>query len=221
MYIKEDLLRGVFARDMSNVKYDTEEDTFTFTFQELGILRLPTGKIVANDPMMNYQTDAFCTSVEPGSYPVEICVAANEVDDKRVAAAMIRFSDNAPERFEMALVEIDKGRDLSDLGDDDFLGYGVDAGTGGFYDASAAQQLDKQLEHEIEDKIPKSEMTIDKMLASTYVPTYSTANFDIPGTEVNVIAFSSGWGDGCYPCYWGYAKGEDKPCCLITDFLVL
>ena len=34
-------------------------------------------------------------------------------------------------------------------------------------------------------------------------------NWTIPGTDCNLPVFSSGWGDGYYPVYFGYgAKGE-------------
>ncbi len=36
-------------------------------------------------------------------------------------------------------------------------------------------------------------------------------------TGANIIAFSSGWGDGCYASYWGY-DADGKIACLITDF---
>ena len=33
-------------------------------------------------------------------------------------------------------------------------------------------------------------------------------------------AFSSGYGDGAYPSYFGFDE-DGKPCVLVTDFLVL
>jgi hypothetical protein len=39
-------------------------------------------------------------------------------------------------------------------------------------------------------------------------------------TGTNMIAFSSGWGDGCYASYRGY-DADDKIACLVTDFDVL
>jgi hypothetical protein len=35
-----------------------------------------------------------------------------------------------------------------------------------------------------------------------------------------VIAFSSGWGDGSYPSFWGY-DADSQPVALVTDFGVL
>ena len=37
----------------------------------------------------------------------------------------------------------------------------------------------------------------------------NTEFFIIPDTDLNIPVFASGWGDGDYPCYFGYdEKGE-------------
>ena len=36
-------------------------------------------------------------------------------------------------------------------------------------------------------------------------------------TEANLIAFSSGWGDGGYASFWGYDE-KDNITSLVTDF---
>lgn len=44
--------------------------------------------------------------------------------------------------------------------------------------------------------------------------------FDIPldeDTGANMFLFASGWGDGTYSSYWGYAA-DDSLVCLLTDF---
>lgn len=35
-----------------------------------------------------------------------------------------------------------------------------------------------------------------------------------------MLLFASGWGDGTYSSYWGYAA-DDSPVCLLTDFGVV
>jgi uncharacterized protein DUF4241 len=39
-------------------------------------------------------------------------------------------------------------------------------------------------------------------------------------TGANILLFTSGWGDGAYPSYWGYAA-DDALVCLLTDFGVV
>ncbi|GHO43679.1 hypothetical protein KSX_18420 [Ktedonospora formicarum] len=45
------------------------------------------------------------------------------------------------------------------------------------------------------------------------------ANLD-EQTGANIIAFYSGWGDGCYGSYFGYDE-QEQPICLLTNFDVL
>ncbi|MCR6640354.1 MAG: DUF4241 domain-containing protein [Sporocytophaga sp.] len=45
-------------------------------------------------------------------------------------------------------------------------------------------------------------------------------NFKLPGSELNITMFQSGYGDGVYPAYWGIDK-EGQVTSLVIDFLVL
>jgi hypothetical protein len=44
-------------------------------------------------------------------------------------------------------------------------------------------------------------------------------HFPIPGEITNIAIFSSGWGDGYYPAFWGLDK-FGKPLVLVIDFFV-
>ncbi len=116
-------------------------------------------------------------------------------------------------RFEMALLA---GQDTAELSEDGFYGYGVDSGTGGFMDEQTFLRLTEGLE-EWEGGIFSA---LDDALEKSYVDTYSAANVRLPDSEYNVAAFSSGWGDGGYPSYWGF-DAEGQLCCLMTDFCIL
>ena len=59
-----------------------------------------------------------------------------------------------------------------------------------------------------------------KALDATYSHTRSWAQLDLdPPNEVNVVAFSSGIGDGLYPTYFGFK--EETPVCVMTEFILL
>ena len=77
----------------------------------MGKIKLPTGKIVANDPLIAEATDPFTICVTPGEYPVMLYVNHSD-GDQRVAFAEIRFQEDMPVRFAPALVE---GQDLEEL----------------------------------------------------------------------------------------------------------
>jgi hypothetical protein len=52
----------------------------------------------------------------------------------------------------------------------------------------------------------------------TYRHTWSWFDFaPFEGKPENIICFSSGFGDGCYPSFFGW-DAEGKVCALITDF---
>ncbi|MBL7241699.1 DUF4241 domain-containing protein [Bacillus altitudinis] len=38
--------------------------------------------------------------------------------------------------------------------------------------------------------------------------------------KVDIAIFTTGFGDGMYPSFWGL-DGNGKPTCLVTDFLIM
>jgi len=181
--------------------------------QALGILNLPTGKIVANDPLTFFEYEPFATTVPIGKYPVFVHVSCPySSNDKRVAFAEIRFTENPPVRFELALLnELEKASSLDTDND-----YGVDSATGCFMDYETCMILkDKVDQHTGNDMIAES-AELENALEETST-IFSTANKFLSNTENNIVAFSSGFGDGGYFSYWGFDE-KNEICCLITDF---
>lgn len=206
MYNNDEILMKLFIGEKN---FESEDRQVMLETQELGIIYLPTGKIIACDPCCFFEFEPFNKRVDPGTYPVSVYVANYEGEDKRVAFSVITFDDQQPDKFELCLLE---GQNLGELKEEEFYGYGVDSGTGGFLDEETWKLIegmgnDYQYEW------------LDDELSSSYVYTYSVANIKLPGKEHNIVAFSSGWGDGAYPSYWGIRNG--KICCLITDFLII
>ncbi|MBE9105062.1 DUF4241 domain-containing protein [Nostoc cf. edaphicum LEGE 07299] len=59
---------------------------------------------------------------------------------------------------------------------------------------------------------------IQDELRKNYRPTWDWTNICIDkSTQLNIIAFSSGYGDGIYPTYFGYDT-EDKIVNIVTEF---
>ena len=171
-----------------------------------GDLILPSGRIVACDPLVMPGTSAFTREVVPGRYPVLLSIAQLE-HDQRVAAAAVEFvvgGATIAARWDLAVIP---GQDLTTLGPRQFFGYGVDAGTGCFMDARLAAALDAG-----------EPCGLDAALQSSYVPTFSWANVEL--RDGSVVAFSSGWGDGSYASYWGF-DATGRVVALATDFAVL
>jgi len=110
------------------------------------------------------------------------------------------------------------GEDLSTLGSTQLFGYGVDAGTGSFMDATVARQLEALFDAD------RFQAHYDALLAAmdpTYRPTRSWADYLVnPALGQNLVCFSSGWGDGLYPSFVGRdSSGEVTG--VITDFFAL
>ncbi len=190
---------------------DPNYGLITLHHHTLGELVLTSGKVVACDPFVNPEGTPFAVQVSPGRYPVIVSVAAlAKTNDQRIAYAMLKVSDQLPARWEMATTE---GQNINELEEDEIFCYPVDSGTGCFMDTQAGQHL-----------LQRGKEGTDQLLGimnQTYMLTWSRADMRVDDvTGANIIAFSSGWGDGCYASYWGY-DADGKIACLVTDFGVL
>jgi hypothetical protein len=173
----------------------------------------------------------FTRTVPPGRYPVALCVSQHTYPNRteeRVAAAMIRFTKAKPAAWEMTLRP---GEDPATLLPGQFFGYGVDGGEGCFTDAHAVETLEP--ERKLFSK--RSGRQPPPNAGSEYYRNLRTPFFRRldesrrewaanevadPDTGANLIAFSSGWGDGAYPSFWGLDRAGN-PCRLATDFGIL
>ncbi|WP_374979883.1 DUF4241 domain-containing protein [Pseudomonas solani] len=177
--------------------------------QAIGELELPTGQLVACDPLVSCD-GPFTQAVPKGRYPLQLAIARIG-DDERVAFARIVFAPGPATRWEMAQV---KGQDPNTLAPDEFFGYGVDSGTGGFLDAAALRSYEARRDQEGEAFDERLFAELDK----TYQHTRSW--YLLPTDAGNVAFFSSGYGDGAYPSYFGY-DADGRLVAVVTDFLLL
>jgi hypothetical protein len=176
----------------------------------MGDLLLPTGQLVACDPFVQPETKPFLITYPSGRFPVFLIIAESSRGDQRVAFAVVNFSSEPAIRWEI-LTTVPK--DVSKLGPDEILGYGVDSGTGSFMDVAAARIL--------MEKMNREKAYFDTLMAEmekTYRHTWSWVNASLGDT--NLLAFSSGYGDGVYASYAGYTA-TNQVVKVITDFGVL
>ena len=205
--LKADLLALAFAG--SATRKDGKD--ISFAVREIGLLNITSGQVAASDPMVAPDPPGFTRAVPNGRHPVSVAIARFG-SDERIAYARLRFSDAAPVHWEMALLATDNP---AKLGPGEFFAYGVDTGTGCFMDPRAGQLLNARMEAE-EDYF---EVIIEEM-DKTYAHTRSWADIrPDPAAPENVICFSSGWGDGSYPSFFGL-DADGRPVVLVTDFLV-
>lgn len=170
-----------------------------------GDLILPTGRIVACDPLIRHDPwdVAFLTGVSPGKYPVFVSSVASKSIPAypRNACAMLQFSSANLVRWTQALC---RKEDPARLKPGPIFGYGVDSGMGCFMDVEAAGIL-----------LPRIERFDSAISFAAYVSVIVD-----PARHLNVISFSTGWGDGAYSSFFGY-DASGKVACLVTDFSLL
>src|ERR1700748_753806 len=98
----------------------------------LGDLVLTTGEIIACDPLVSlHDTRPFTRTVKPGKYPVTACIAKTESSGDRYAIVKLEFTKAKPTKWEMTLLG---KQDPTELEDEEFFGFRVDAGLGCFCD---------------------------------------------------------------------------------------
>lgn len=195
---------------------DAQGTLATAHVASLGDLTVPTGQIVACDPLAAIEPKPFARRVAPGRYAALASVLALTNGDQRIACVMLRLRD-APmtqvARWEPARLV---GQEDVTLGEDEFFGYAVDAGVGCFMDAQAAAALAAR--YEADESY--DEAVIDALEANRSQG-WDYANIALDDVDgLNLILFASGWGDGIYASYWGF-DADGAPLCLVTDFGVL
>jgi hypothetical protein len=192
----------------------------TISTHQIGDIVLPSGKLLAWDLfMIPDERYFFKKSLNPGQYPVGVSVADfHPAGHSRIACARLYISQGQTVRWELAAINNpDKGSS------DDLDNFGVDSGTGSFMDAETASVL-ARLVREKQNGSDKFERFCDKVIAEMEQHSFgrhssaSWANTRISDfSEANVVAFSSGWGDGGYASFWGYDE-SCKLTGLVTDF---
>ncbi len=185
--------------------------------RQTGELVLASGHIVACDPaIVEYEVIPFSRTVNPGRYPVTVCIVhyrdTRKQADERIACAVVQLMVGAPSTWETATL----------LGQNKLTQYSVDSAIGCFMDADTARLLEKQSAVLSSKEVASTfEESLAVAMEANYIHTRSWGEVIVDSvTGLNVIAFSSGWGDGSYTSYWGMDT-SGRVSCLLTDFRVL
>jgi hypothetical protein len=196
------------AEALRNETLDLGGVQFHLRWRELGKLVLPTGQIVACDPIFVYEPDPFVQTVSSGCYPVSLRLAQMEgTRHERVAFAMIQIQEEESAGWKLARRS---GQIDGSSEDAEQHRYGVDAGLGCFMDLAAARAMEQRY---AEDD------TFHDVIYEAVEDSYpGCANLILEkDTGLNVAVFSTGIGDGAYASYWGCSSSGDAVC-LLTDF---
>jgi len=169
----------------------------------VGSVCLPTGRVIACDPLYVHEATVIKVPPTPGAFEVDLLVAratrGGETLDERIACARLRFRDKPAARFEAV------------------YGYGVDNATGCFTDEVGANRLRSMNDEAFESFWERMRREEDEV----YVDTRSWATLELdPDSGANIVVFTSGYGDGGYDVYVGL-DDVGRPVSLVTDFGLL
>jgi hypothetical protein len=179
-----------------------------------GVLRMPTGQLVAVDPswLDEGDLDAIRVEIARGDYPVTLAVArfVDNPDYDRVAACRVDVRDAQVVAWELALRP---GEDPSTLWDDELVGIQGDTGMASFFDAAAVPGLAELTEDwdQRDGLWPELLDTIERD---------RSAEVEDPATGTNLIVFDIGWAHGTHPIWIGRAA-DGEVACVVADGEVL
>ncbi len=206
-----------FAVEASDRRDDgsVRVETVSFKAIDIGKLVIKSGRICAADSFVFLgDTKSFTQEIPSGEFPVRLAVGfhpAGEVKDNRVSFARVDFSSEPVVRWSLAVVE---GQKTAELKEGEIFGYGVDAGTGSFFDplaGSAAKALLAANPEAWEAWQTEGEANGPKVVGP-----YSFVLM-LPMGDTNVAMFHSGWGDGFYASWFGF-DAAGQVAALVTDF---
>ena len=175
-----------------------------FSVVRAGTLHLPTGQIVACDPLIGHEREPFVQSVPPGRYLVDLSLGHDEAEDvEKIVFARLLFTKNKPVVWVKALRESEANL-LAE--DDEPFGFIPTSGTAAFMDKATAELFRL-------DSIDELDKILDDLVAN-YRPDRSWFNHRVDNHH-NVIMFSPGQNAGNCPTYFAIDDAGDV-CLALT-----
>jgi hypothetical protein len=179
-------------------------------------LFLPTGHLVACDPVAYSNPQPFRQTCPPGRYPVYVHLLPEE---ERVAYAELRLRDTPISSWELAVTA---QQDPSTLASDEFFGYPVSAGLGCFMDQTTVallNQHDADLQAELGNQYASYYYDyVDDLLYTAEADYLYCTLQPYANQENNAAVFHSGYGDGVYATYAGLDE-HGQPVKFVTEFI--
>lgn len=198
------------------------KDTDIVTISKLTVRE---GRLVVSDAVLYFDTDAlpYTQTVPVGEYEVRACILHTEFAT-RIMAVAVSFSDKPPVSFALAT---DGTEDPASISEDALIGVCVDVGIAAVADTAAQREYCK-FKDDWCAKHSGGNFYIDcilELFERSYEadPVHQRQGGDfidlkIPGTDMHIPMFSTGWGDGYYPVYWGYSE-DGQLASLVIAFI--
>lgn len=232
----QEVFQAIFRKNLNLMRDDPDAGGLNRLFDgqgeyavlKLGEVRLKTGRIEIGDPLCYMNTKHSCIleeTVEPGRYPVYLSIIDHPVFGFKYLAAKMEISDKTAVRYELAMPQGYTIEDKNKPGV--FAMFGVDTGLACICDRAVSMEYDAFITKWRKEN-PEKNLYDDyfEAIMKSYAeefPSYQRPDGDyldwrLPGTEDNLIVFTSGFGDGAYSAYWGFDE-EGKKACLILRFI--
>lgn len=225
---KYDLIKEKLVCKIDIEKYYTEKKIGKMIVDvlDIGKVYFPTGKTFACDPLIELQDSLpFIQTIPVGTYPIRICVVPSEKYGNRYACSKLEITKEKPIRYELGMV----GNENLDeeLSEEDYFGFVVDAGMACIADIQTQEAFNNYWSECLKkdpDIDPYNDLFCDLLEENAKLHPYyqrdcgDWLNWTIPNTKYNVPIFTSGWGDGYYPVYFGYDK-DNNVCAVYILFI--
>ncbi|TAE15054.1 MAG: DUF4241 domain-containing protein [Bacteroidetes bacterium] len=172
---------------------------------ELDSVELPTGKLIACDPLHTDEYGKVFTQVFPvGKFPAQAALLALG-GAERVAMVRIVFSNEPVAKWAVA---VPAGQQAADMQTDDKPGFATDAGLAIYVDSLTLIKIPF-------DSLSSFNTGGYRELKAKERKTWKGGLYSFTGG--NALLISTGLGDGKYASYIGY-NNAGKPVQLVTDF---
>lgn len=192
------------------------ENPFIETF-EAGKIILPTGRLIACDPLITNDMKEFKIHFPQGEFPV---LVHKERDSNCIAYVEVVFGEEEIVEWKLATTE---DQNIEELKGEEIFGYPVESGMGCLMDfetQDCLNHLEKRLFHRkgaefmgiyeefFHDHFFDENGAIDQFA-------FLKPDEEKPG---NLFAFETGYGEGFYASYIGFGI-DNQPIKLLTEFI--
>ncbi len=192
--------------------------------RSIGELSLPSGQLVACDPVHGLSAEPLDLGIDAGAYPVHLIIAEMR-DEKEIAYASVSIRRREARRWELATLPKTAESTPWERQRED-PGFQVDSGLAAVVDADTASAIMsyKQVVMPEEDDYERHLWgRIHRRRAHSvgWANLSLRSDLELPApSTANMLAFDAGYGDGWYTCYAGYDR-EDHLVSVVIDFEVL
>lgn len=184
---------------------------------EVGKITLPSGRLVACDPLITNDMKEFKINFPEGDFPV---LVHKERESNCIAYVEIVFNHAEVTDWKLATTE---GQNISELKEGEVFGYPVESGMGCFMDVETQESLN-HLENRLFHRKGADFMGIYEEFFHDHFFDENGAidqfAFLKPDEEKpgNIFAFETGYGDGFYATYIGFSQ-ENQPVKILSEFI--